>query len=68
MATGHANCIGLNSVDPNHYNGWSGNLTACEADAQDMCAIATTSQFTTTLLTANAIRNAVLHINDGRET
>lgn len=61
MATGHALCIGLNSVDPNHYSGWSGNLIACEADAQDMCAIATNSQFTTnTLLTANATRDAVI--------
>ena len=28
--------IGLNSVDPRHYEGWAGQLTACEADAKDM--------------------------------
>jgi metacaspase-1 len=32
--------IGLNQVDPAHYNGWSGPLRACEADANDMAAIA----------------------------
>ena len=25
--------IGLNSVDPGQYEGWNGQLTACEADA-----------------------------------
>ena len=31
MATtkGIAVCIGLNAVDPKHYQGWSGNLAAC---------------------------------------
>ena len=24
--------IGLNSVDPKHYGGWSGDLVACEFD------------------------------------
>ena len=32
--------IGLNSVSPAHYGGWSGELTACEFDANDMAAIA----------------------------
>ena len=32
--------IGLNSVDPKHYAGWSGDLMACEFDANDMAAIA----------------------------
>jgi metacaspase-1 len=45
MAKGIALCIGLNAVDPNHYSGWSGNLNACEADADDMMAIATSSNF-----------------------
>ena len=30
--------IGLNSVNPRHYAGWSGELMACEADARDMAA------------------------------
>lgn len=40
MATGLAITIGLNSVDPTHYGGWSGDLIACEFDANDMSAIA----------------------------
>ena len=32
--------IGLNSVDPGQYEGWDGQLTACEADAKDMQALA----------------------------
>jgi hypothetical protein len=32
--------IGLNSVDPRQYEGWAGQLTACEADAKDMQALA----------------------------
>ena len=32
--------LGLNSVSPAHYAGWSGELTACEFDANDMAAIA----------------------------
>ena len=33
--------IGLNSVNPKHYAGWSGDLMACEFDAEDMAALAT---------------------------
>jgi hypothetical protein len=40
MATAISLNIGLNSVDPQHYGGWSGKLNACEADADDMAAIA----------------------------
>ena len=28
--------IGLNSVSPAHYEGWSGDLAACEFDAKDI--------------------------------
>jgi hypothetical protein len=28
--------VGLNKVDPNHYQGWDGKLVACEFDANDM--------------------------------
>lgn len=59
-AKGIAICIGLNSVDPNHYQGWSGPLVACEADAEDMTAIAKAGKYaTTTLLTKKATRAAV---------
>lgn len=54
--------IGLNKVDPNHYNGWNGLLLACEADANDMRAIAEEQDFApSTLLTAEATAHAVTH-------
>ena len=53
--------IGLNSVDPNHYAGWTGDLNACEADAEDMNDIARKQGFLTTLLKTNvATREAVI--------
>src|SRR3990170_1731140 len=56
--------IGLNSVDPAHYAGWSGELAACEFDAKDMQAIAETNGFVSTLLltqdaTADAVTGAI---------
>jgi hypothetical protein len=60
MAQGLSIHIGLNSVDPNHYNGWSGKLNACEADAKDMARIASERKFkTTTILTADATADKV---------
>ena len=53
--------IGLNSVDPAHYGGWSGPLRACEFDAQDMEKIAKDQGFATQLLlTRAATRKAVI--------
>jgi hypothetical protein len=40
MAQGLAINIGLNRVDPAAYHGWDGQLKACEADAEDMHALA----------------------------
>jgi metacaspase-1 len=52
--------IGLNEVDPDHYQGWSGKLNACEADARDMERIATARDFeTTTIMTGDATADAV---------
>lgn len=52
--------IGLNRVDPAHYDGWSGQLQACEFDARDLYAIAQQKGFTSTLLlTANATAQVV---------
>jgi hypothetical protein len=61
MAKARAVCIGLNSVDPKHYQGWSGELTACEADAEDMAAIAREQKFqkASLLLTKAASRARV---------
>lgn len=61
MVKGIAVNIGLNKVDPRHYEGWSGKLTACEADANDMAALAKARGFTVNkYLTKRATRNAVL--------
>lgn len=60
MAKGISLHIGLNAVDPNHYGGWSGVLNACEADANDMQAVAKAQKFETkVLLTKEATRSAV---------
>ena len=40
MAKGISLHIGLNFVDPKHYQGWDGQLNACIADAKDMRALA----------------------------
>lgn len=61
MAKGIALHIGLNSVDPKRYEGWSGPLNACEADANDMADLAQSRGFTSSkLLTRKATRSAVL--------
>ena len=62
MPKSKAICIGLNSVDPAHYNGWSGYLRGCEADARSMAQIAHASGFEeiSLLITADATRQRVL--------
>ena len=52
MTKGISIHIGLNHVDPNHYQGWEGKLKACENDAHDMEAIAREQNFVTKLLLA----------------
>lgn len=60
MPKGVALTIGLNSVDPKHYGGWSGDLNACEADAEDMAAIGKSRKFSVkSLMTKAATRAAV---------
>lgn len=63
-ATGVSLHIGLNLVDPEHYQGWDGELAGCEADADAMEALAadrgfTTSKILTADATADAVRNAI---------
>jgi hypothetical protein len=61
MARGISLHFGLNEVDPQHYDGWDGKLTACEFDANDMQAIATSRGFESTiLLTQQATSEAVV--------
>ncbi|MDX1948489.1 MAG: caspase family protein [Pirellulaceae bacterium] len=54
--------IGLDSVDPDQYEGWNGALAACEFDAKDMLAIARRQKFAAShcLLTKKATSSAVL--------
>ena len=57
MPKGRAILIGLNSVNPAHYDGWSGPLNACEADAESMREIAKAQDLTVkALLTKQATR------------
>jgi metacaspase-1 len=61
MALGISLHVGLNRVDPAHYQGWDGELTACEFDANDMRAIAEGQGFEArSLLTKEATSDAVL--------
>jgi hypothetical protein len=66
MTLGISLHIGLNRVDPDQYEGWDGQLTACEADAADMAALAKKQGFkSSTLLltkaaTAEAVSTAIL--------
>jgi metacaspase-1 len=53
--------VGLNAVSPDHYSGWSGDLLACEFDANDMAAIAKQQGMKLmVLLTKEATRAKVL--------
>ena len=53
--------LGLNLVNPKHYAGWDGQLTACEFDAQDMAALAKAQGMKpTVLLTKQATRAKVM--------
>ena len=53
--------VGLNSVDPAAYEGWDGQLTACEFDAEDMAALAKAVGYEPkVMLTKDATRKAVI--------
>ncbi len=58
---GYSLHLGLNRVDPTHYNGWSGQLNACEKDATDMEALAKSQGYQSQkLLTTQATAPAVI--------
>jgi metacaspase-1 len=60
MATALSLHIGLNEVNPDHYDGWDGKLVACEFDANDMEALAESQGYTTKkLLTKEATADSV---------
>ena len=67
-------CYPQDPPHPKYKNGWDGPLKGCEKDARDMCAIAESQGFSTTLLltreaTADnveaAIRNAASTLKRG---
>lgn len=61
MAQGYSLHIGLNLLDPQHYNGWDGKLNACEYDAEDMNKIAKITGFSSEkILTNDATRKVVI--------
>src|SRR5262245_2947913 len=61
MSKGISVHVGLNEVNPDHYDGWVGKLDACEYDAKDMAAIARANKFKSKLLlTASATSAAVI--------
>lgn len=65
--------IGLNFVDPEHYQGWDGELAACEFDAKDMAALAKKKGFKPTTLirkeaTAAAVTEALTDAADQLKT
>ena len=66
MAQGISVHIGLNRVNPDQYEGWDGQLAACEADAKDMEALAKAQGFKSRSLlltkaaTAAAVTAAIL--------
>lgn len=56
--------LGLNFIDPAHYDGWDGELAGCEADARDMMALAKSRGFAARMLlrkqvTARAVKEAI---------
>lgn len=60
MSRGISLHIGLNSVDPDSYEGWGGTLVACENDADSMHNIASSLGYEThKLITSKATRSAV---------
>lgn len=54
--------LGLNAVQASAYGGWSGELNACENDANDMAALAKAQGMKpTVLLTKKATRKALIN-------
>lgn len=53
MAKGHSIHIGLNFVDPKHYSGWDGQLSACLNDARELAFIANSMNYESVELITN---------------
>jgi hypothetical protein len=50
MSKGISLHLGLNTVSPDHYQGWDGELNACEADSDSMAQIAKSQGFGTAVM------------------
>ncbi|MER7466075.1 caspase family protein [Streptomyces sp. NPDC097981] len=60
MPAGLSIHVGLNNVDPRKYDGWDGQLVACENDARDMAELARAAGFgDTVILTKDATVDTV---------
>lgn len=60
MSKGYSLHVALNTVDPEHYDGWDGKLHGCVYDADAMEAIAKSRGYTTRrLIGSQATREAV---------
>ena len=70
MPKGHALVIGINKVDPGHYDGWDGALNVCEADANKIVSYLKKKKFgsVTRLLTKEATRANVISALDKMAT
>ena len=70
MPKGYALVIGLNEVDPGHYDGWDGALNVCEADANKIVSYLRKKKFglVTRLLTKEATRANVISALDKMAT
>ncbi|MEU7495318.1 caspase family protein [Streptomyces fradiae] len=73
-ATGLSLHIGLNTVDPDRYDGWNGHLVACENDARDLSVLASDAGYSGTVLLTEeatvdgvtaALRAAAARLRDG---
>ncbi len=61
MPKGSSLHLGLNFVDPAQYEGWNGELAACEFDAKDMLALAKARGFASSqMLLTNAATSAAV--------
>ncbi|MCX5149480.1 caspase family protein [Streptomyces sp. NPDC048550] len=74
MPAGVSIHVGLNNVDPRKYDGWDGQLMACENDARDMAELARGAGFDDTVILTKeatvdtvtaALRKAAGKLGDG---
>ena len=60
MSKGISLHIGMNSVDPNHYDDWDGKLNACENDAKTMQEIADAKEYESKIYLSNEATRQII--------